>query len=40
MDVDGVDSNDLLPSTPDPVIFDQTVINDDEMRVPQEMAPV
>lgn len=40
MDVDGVDSNDILPSTPDPVIFDQTVINDDEICVPQAMSPV
>lgn len=40
IDVDGVDSNDLPPSTPDPVNFDQTIINDDEMHVPQEMSPV
>jgi len=25
MEIDGVETNDILPSTPDPIIFDQTV---------------
>lgn len=36
MDVDGIDSNDVIPSTPDPVIFDQTVT--DEVCVTNAMA--
>lgn len=37
MDVDGTESNDLLPSTPDPVIFEQTV--SDEICVANAMLP-
>lgn len=37
MDVDGTDSDDIIPSTPpDPVSFDQTVT--DEVCVPNAMA--
>lgn len=28
MDVDGVNSEDALPSSPDPVVFDQTVVEE------------
>lgn len=36
MDVDETDSNEIIPSTPDPIIFDQTVT--DEVCVPNAMA--
>lgn len=35
MDVDAADSDDIIPSTPDPVIFDQTVT---EVCVPNAIA--
>jgi len=37
MDVDEINSDDILPSTPDPVIFDQTVT--DEVCVANAMTP-
>lgn len=37
MDVDEIDSNNILPSTPEPIIFDQTIT--DEVCVANAMIP-